>query len=399
MPDAATDIQFATAFSDVPQTAAAVADVVDQLIASELGAVDLLLVCMTAHHAAEADRVRTKLRNTLNPGTLLGTTAEGVITDRHEQEREPGLAVMAARLPGVTLRTFRYDQLDLGSATDAPADLAAQTGIIAAETAAILLLADPFSTPMVRLLPLMDEAWPGLPVIGGMASAARQPGQNRLLLDGEVLDGGAVGLAIGGAIRVDTLVSQGCRPIGKPMIITRSHRHIVQELGGRSALTMLQEMAVGLDEADKELIRTGSLQVGRVINEYRDRFGRGDFLIRAILGVDSDTGYIAIGDPQVRVGQTIQFHVRDEATAREDLQLLLDAQLLHDPPRGVLLCTCNGRGTRLYGRKHVDAEMIGDTLGNPPTLGFFAAGELGPIGPRNFLHGHTASLAVFRAKT
>jgi small ligand-binding sensory domain FIST len=259
-----------------------------------------------------------------------------------------------------------------------------------------MLLADPFSTPMVQTLPAIAAAFPGVPLFGGMASGSRAPGGNRLLLDGKISRDGAIGVAFGGGLRIDCTVSQGCRPIGKPMVITKSKRHVVQELAGRRALDVLQEMAGGLSEEDRALVETKGLLVGRVINEYKPRFGRGDFLIRSLVDADQDAGYIVIGDPQTRVGQTIQFHVRDRRTAEEDFQLLLEAQKLHAGPAGALLFSCNGRGSRLFERPDADASMIHDALGDLPLAGFFAAGEIGPIGNENFVHGHTASLAVFR---
>jgi small ligand-binding sensory domain FIST len=232
-----------------------------------------------------------------------------------------------------------------------------------------------------------------------MASGGSRPGANRLMFGDDWLEQGAVGLAIGGGVRVDTTVSQGCRAIGSPFVVTKSQRHLVQELGGRNALQVLQEMAQGLSDEDRQLIATTGLHVGRVIDEYKSRFGRGDFVIRGISGIDDQRGYVAIGDPQLRVGQTIQFHVRDQATARQDMELLLEMQKIHGPADGALLFSCNGRGSRLFDTPNADADMTKDAIGPAPLAGFFAAGELGPVGQQNFIHGHTACLAVFRSDT
>jgi len=167
--------------------------------------------------------------------------------------------------------------------------------------------------------------------------------------------------------------------------------------GGRNALAVIQEMLREVPERDTQMVQSNGLLVGRVINEYKGHFGRGDFLIRGVVGVDQEAGYIAIGDPQIRVGQTIQFHVRDQRTAEEDFQLLLEAQKLHGDAGGALLFSCNGRGTRLFDHPDADATMIHHALGDLPLAGFFAAGEIGPVGKENFVHGHTASLVVFRA--
>ena len=228
-----------------------------------------------------------------------------------------------------------------------------------------------------------------------MSSGASQPGHNALILDKELIRSGSVGVTISGPVQVDIIVSQGCRPIGKPIVVTKARGNVIQELGGRKALDIVQELAGGLDEQERGLL-SGGLLVGTVINEYKARFGRGDFLVRNILGYDKEHGAIAVGDIP-RVGQTIQFHVRDAETAHEDLQLLLDGQQLKDAPLGAMLITCNGRGSRLFEDEKIrDVPTIRDRLGEIPLAGFFAAGEIGPIGSESFLHGHTAALAILR---
>ena len=224
-------------------------------------------------------------------------------------------------MPGVALQGFSYEQFDWPAVLDAPSalrdtiDLATDPKYASDEPAAFFLLADPFSTPMIKLLPAFAAAFGPVPVIGGMASGAKTAGQNQLVLSGSVMSEGAVGVAIGGEVDLQTTVSQGCRSIGEPLLITRSHRHIVQELGGRNPLHVLREIASKLSADDRTLIEQNGLHVGRVINEYKSRFGRGDFLIRNMVGVDAEEGFIAIGDPRVRTGQTIQFHLRDAQSA------------------------------------------------------------------------------------
>ncbi|MEM6334774.1 MAG: FIST N-terminal domain-containing protein, partial [Planctomycetota bacterium] len=268
----------------------------------------------------------------------------------------------------------------------------------------VCLFADPFTTPLVKLLPAMDRALPGVPVIGGLLSGTQKPGKHRLWADGELLNSGSVGFVIGDCprrpaehVEVATTVSQGCRPIGRPMVITKSKRHVVQELGGRNALLVVKELADGLGEGEADLVRSQGLHVGRVIDEYKDRFGPGDFLIRGLVGLDSTAGYIAIGDPMIRVGQTIQFQVRDRDAAEADLELMLETQRVHGPAAGALLMTCNGRGTRLFGSADHDAQRVAEALGTEAIGGALAAGEIGPVGGRSHVHGHAASVAALRA--
>jgi small ligand-binding sensory domain FIST len=205
----------------------------------------------------------------------------------------------------------------------------------------------------------------------------------------------AIGVSIAGDVDLQCVVSQGCRPIGRTLVITRAQRNRVLELGGRPAMAALEEMAATLDERERDLLGKGLL-MGTVIDERNRPFGRGDFLVRNLLGVDKDAGAILVGDLP-RVGQTVQFHARDAITAAEDLQLLLDAEELKERPFAALLFTCNGRGRRLFGAPDHDVRIIDDRLGPLPMAGFFAAGEIGPVGARSFLHGHTAALALFRA--
>ena len=200
-------------------------------------------------------------------------------------------------------------------------------------------------------------------------------------------------MVVGGGVRVRPVVSQGCRPVGRPLVITKAQENLIVELGGVPALQRLREMYGDLDEVDRELVRS-SLHVGRVASEYRDTFRRGDFLVRNVMGADPDTGVIAVGD-LVRTGQTVQFHVRDAASADEDLRELLCGTPRPVSPAGALMFTCNGRGSRLFAEPSHDARTLQDCLGPLPTAGFFAQVEIGPIGSRTFLHGFTASIALF----
>ncbi|MBM3660017.1 MAG: hypothetical protein FJW95_11025, partial [Actinobacteria bacterium] len=223
---------------------------------------------------------------------------------------------------------------------------------------------------------------------GGLASAAARPGGNRLLVDGRIQAEGAAGVLVGGT-PVHTVVSQGCRPVGEPFVITRGSRNFVEELGGRPALDRLRELADQVDDSERELLQRG-LQIGFVVDEHRTEFGRGDFLVRNVLGADRSSRAIAVSE-QVEVGRTVQFHVRDAAAADEDLRELL----ARASGEAALVFTCNGRGRALFGEPDHDSGLIAELLGPIPTAGMFCAGELGPVGRRNALHAYTASLALF----
>ena len=398
--------QFASTLSLISDAARAAEAAVEQVLARVKGPVDLAILFVSPHHRAQLEEIQEYLTLTLRPGITIGLAAAGVIGKQKEVEDAPALSLLVGNLPGAHLQPFTSADLDkvwnetpasIGQIFSNPETGEAPNGIV--------LFADPFSTPMTGVLPTLTAALPGVPIIGGLASAGKQPNQNRLLLNREIHQQGIIGLAVGGRARLDCTVSQGCRPIGKPLIITKSKRNVIFELGGRPAIDVARDLLERLPTADQELLQTNGWLVGRVINEYKQRFGRGDFLIRQVIGIDPHAGYLAIGDPQVRIGQTIQFHVRDQKTAREDFELMLQAQKLHHAgaeeghTSGALLFSCNGRGSHLFNQPHTDALLVNEALPDIPLTGFFAAGEIGPVGKENFLHGHTASLAVIRAIT
>ncbi len=357
------------------------------------GPCDLLLTFASFHHLAAITDAAEAMGTMLRPAASLAVSAESVVTTGRELEGLPGIAALALRLPGATITPWMAPPED-PVPVSRPEAVPERIGI-GHDTRAIVMFGDPFSTPITRLLPGLDRAAPGIPVFGGMASGASQPGHNVLVVDDRVSRAGVVGVTIGGPFRVDSLVSQGCRPIGEPLVVTATHdEHVVRELGGHPAVDALERSARSMPEHERHLLGKGLL-VGHVIDETRRPFGRGDFLVRALMGVDRDSGAIMLSD-RIRPGQTIQFHVRDARTAAEDLQLLLDAEQLRDRPLAGLLFTCNGRGQRLFEQPHHDTAIIEERLGPLPLAGFMAAGELGPIGGRSFLHGQTAVLALLR---
>jgi small ligand-binding sensory domain FIST len=258
-----------------------------------------------------------------------------------------------------------------------------------------LMICDPFTFPPDHLLAHLNSHVAGTLVMGGMASSTAGLPQSRLFLNGRVLSRGAVGAYLPHA-EIHPLVSQGCRPVGDPYTVTGAEGNIVYQLGGRPPMARLRELAAALTGRDRELLGQG-VQVGMVINEYRAERHQGDFLIRGILGGDPESGAIVVGD-EVDVGQTLQFHVRDAESADEDLQRTLEreaAALGGRPPAGALLFTCNGRGSQLFAEPDHDAGLVAKMLGDIPVAGFFCAGELGPVGGQNYVHGFTASIALF----
>jgi small ligand-binding sensory domain FIST len=381
----------AVALSGHLDTRTAAMEVGDQLYDELVGDCHLLLMFASFHHHAAFREATEHLRQTLSPDVTLGVTAEAVLGADEEREGRAGLSAIALRMDGVKLHPWEVtpaSPLDPENKPDIRERLS-----VGEELKSIVVLADPFSTPMPKMLPALTSV-ASAPIVGGLASGASQPGHNALALDDQIVTEGAVGVSISGPVQVDTIVSQGCRAIGDPVVITKAHQNFIHELGGQPPMAVLKEITTELDEDDRQLLNRGLL-VGVVINEYKSHHGRGDFLVRNVTALDRKTGSIAVGD-QLRVGQTIQFHIRDAATATEDLQLLLDKQQLEEPPFAGLLFTCNSRGTRLFPEPNHDVKNISQRLGQLPVSGFFAAGEIGPIGTHSFVHGHTASVALLR---
>ncbi len=363
-------------------------------LAAELGGAPDLVIAFTARHAGE---VLTEIAHHVHadsPGALvLGATAEATLSGPRELEGTHSISLMAARLPGVTLTPLQFTQARI-EAPEPWTTLLRDTP----DLRGILVLADPFSTDVRALLETSNENHRGVPVFGGLASAARTPGGNTLFGPDGPTHEGVVGLAFSGAVRIDTLVSQGCKPVGKSFIATRCDRNFIHTLRGRPALEVLREVLQELSPADEALLDNG-IFVGRAIDEYRTHHGRGDFLMQGLLGANPAEGALAIAG-EARTGMTVQFHVRDAVSADEDLRQLLEARRTDAAEmRGALLFSCNGRGLRMWQEPNHDAGLIVEALPGVPVAGFFAAGELGPVGPQSFVHGFTASVALFSPLT
>jgi small ligand-binding sensory domain FIST len=356
------------------------------------GMVDLVLFFTTKRSDDELDEIAERVTATFPGAVLIGCTAHGTIGCDKELERKPAMSLLAASMPDVDIRPFQLRQPELESATSAPG-WERIVGASPESKPVFVAFADPFRLAIHDLIDRLNDAYPGAPLFGGVASAGRKPRQNRLILNGDLFREGAVGVAMTGRLVVENVVSQGCRPIGTPFVITKGERNVILELGGRAPLERLHRVLTNLSDADEQLARQ-SLFVGRVIDEYKDQFVRGDFLIHNIIGVDRESGAVAIAG-HARVGATMQFHVRDAASADEDLRSLLAPHAAADV-RGAMLFGCNGRGTNMWPQPGHDIGVLREVLGDVPTAGFFCGGEFGPVGGRNFLHGFTASIALFR---
>ena len=386
-------MRWASAFSALPGARAAAEEAAGAIeTALGPGPVDLAIAFFGAHHVREASAIAGALKQRLAPGTLIGGSAHGVISSEHEVEEGAALTVIAGRLPSVGLHPFILtNEAWSEAAGDALAFGRIAPGAIGAEL--VVLLGDPFSLDVEGVLSVFQRHAPGVRVVGGMASAGPRPGSNALLLNDWLAAEGGVALAFHGALRADVIVSQGCRALGPPLEVTRVDGNMVIELDGQPALERAEQVLRSLSPADRERLQRGLL-VGRPVR--RGAEGRGDYVIRSVLGADRDKGAIAIGD-RVSEREMLRLHVRDAGTAQEDLELLLSPQAFDSPASAALLFACNGRGRGLYGRPDGDIAILRGALGDAvPAAGMFCAGEIGPVGRKNHVHGHTACVAVVR---
>jgi small ligand-binding sensory domain FIST len=394
--------RFASALSVDPDAERAEAQVVESVRTDLDGQqADLCAVFVSHHYGGAIEQLGSRLRRATGASVVVGCTGESIIGGDREIEQEPALSLWCAALPGTTLRPFQV-QASLGANEEIV--FTGLPDVRETSRASMLLLGDPFSFPMDDYLKRLNDAFPGVPAVGGMASGGMGPGQNLLISDRGLRADGAIGVVLEGGIEVRSVVSQGCRPIGKAWVVTACEQHLIQKLGGRPALEVLMETLSALEAQDQKLFQRQPF-LGIAIDANKSSFERGDFLVRQVLGFSKEDRALAVSE-YLRKGQTVQFLVRDAASATEDLTQLMQSQgggaldLTREPnSAGALLFSCNGRGTRMFPKSDHDITCVRVGLKKQiPVAGFFAQGEIGPVGGRNFLHGYTASVAVFRPR-
>ena len=372
----------------------ATAAVTEQLAGKEA---DLTIAFVSPHFRTQYRAIPQLLKDRMPTGLLLGCSGGGIIGGGKEIEQKPAFSLTAANLPGVDLQAIRSDTQDLPDPDTAPSVWREWLGVDVAKNPNFILLADPFSFRGEEFLSGMDFAYAQSPKVGGLASGAQAQGGNAMYLGDKTYNQGLVGVALSGNIHLDTIVAQGCRPIGKPMSITQCDQTLLQEVDGKPPLAMLEEMVDSLNEYDRKLLRT-SLFLGIEMDPLKDDPGQGDFLIRNLMGVDRESGALSIG-ALLREGQLVQFHLRDKVMSSEDLKVMLSRYQSKDgwrDAKGALLFSCLGRGEYLYGQPNHDSDMFRMKIGNIPLGGFFCNGEIGPVGKTTFLHGYTSSFGIFR---
>lgn len=377
---------------------------------------DLGIVFIAAAYASEYSRLMPLLQERLSVSTLIGCGGSGIIGtttegEVREVEGSPALSLTLVQMPDIDIRAFHISASEIPDLDSPPSEWMELIGVPSQDKPQFILLADAFSSKINDLLQGLDFAYPGSVKVGGLASGGAMGNQTGLFCNYQLYQEGTVGVALSGDIHLETIVAQGCRPIGQPYRVTKGERNVLLELAeqeGDSSLNacdgkvgapleVLQKLLEKLNEADRQLAQH-SLFVGVARDEFKQHLESGDFLIRHLLGVDPRVGAIAIGD-RVRPGQRIQFHLRDAQTSAEDLEILLQKHQKASPGTqevGALMFSCLGRGEGLYGQPNFDSRMLHRYVGNIPIGGFFCSGEIGPVGGSTFLHGYTSVFGICR---
>lgn len=411
--------QWLNAFSTRASLEGAIDEVVTQIQRQLTGSADLGLLFISTAFTSEYSRVVPLLLEKMPLQVLIGCGGISIIGTDHdgtpqELEDQPVVSLTVAHLPEVEIIPFQITEQDIPDLDSPPDAWTALFGVDPAVAPSFILLSDPFSSKITDLLAGLDFAYPDAPKVGGLTSSGGmglanglfvyQAGKNLLPLMRE----GTVGVALAGNIHMDTIVAQGCRPIGEVYQVTKSDRNIITELSiadgeGEKVgapLRLLQELLSELD-AEDQVLAQDSLFIGIAMDEFKQKLSHGDFLIRNLLGVDPKSGAMAVGD-RLRPGQRIQFHLRDAETSAEDLSVLLRQyreQINLKPPLGALMFACLGRGKGLYGEPNFDANLFAAALPQANLGGFFCNGEIGPVGDRTFLHGYTSVFGILYPKS
>jgi small ligand-binding sensory domain FIST len=390
-------MRWASTLSRRPDAAAAFEEAAAEL-ASRLGGEppDLLVAFASPHHTQDVAQVASLAVGRHPQAIVAGCTGMGVIGDAREAEEGPALSLTGAVLPRVSCTGFHLEMGALPDPGARPGAWHEATGVPPRPRPNLLLLADPFTLDADALVRGLDRGYPGAPKFGGLASGGRAAGEHRLFLGGRAHRGGVVGISLSGEIEVETVIAQGCRPIGPPLLVTRCRDGVILELDRGRPLEVLREIYLSLDARDRELMQH-SLFLGLDMREERVEFDPGELLVRNIVGADEETGAIAVGE-RLRPVQAVQFVLRDAHAAEEDLRRMLEARrrVRSDPPAGALLFSCTGRGSGLFGHPDHDTALFEERLGPTALGGFFCNGEIGPVGGATFLHGYTSAFALFR---
>jgi small ligand-binding sensory domain FIST len=350
---------------------------------------DLALVFVTGDAHTRAHEALHAVRRVTGAPVVMGCSGTGILTERREVEDDLAVAVLAVRCERLLATPFAFERQ--GERRDLGTELARRIGPTVAEGGCALVLPDAMGCNPPALLGQLHDALGFVPVLGAVAAGSPM----FELYNTDAMEGALVGVALSGLAPVIG-VTQGCTPIGEPYVITHAEGNVIQRIGSRPALEMLTE-AIRANPDTQARIRHAGVFAGLAMDPAKSPLERGDFLVRNLVGADQSSGAVALAE-RVRVGQTLQFQIRDAEASRQDLRDMLDelAERLHGrrPAFGCYF-DCAGRGRGLYGVPDHDVSLIRERLGEFPLVGFFGNGEFAPIGRRNFFHNYTGALVIF----
>ena len=393
-------MKWASALSENPDTMTGLLECISEIGEKiDANSIDLAVLFVSDDHRKEFAQIPLLIHEKLNPRQFVGCSAGGVIGNGKEVEHSFGISLTVASLPEINLNSFYVVDDELPDLDAPPTAWEALVGISESKDPQFLIITDPFTIRSQNLLLGLDYAFSKGIKIGGMASGSSPEGGNTLFLGETTYLSGAVGIIFDGNIVIDPIVAQGCRPIGTPIRITKSERNVLMQLDDRPTVEVLREIYQNLTSHDRELVRH-SLFLGMVMDKFEETPQLGGFLIRNIVGIDSRSGAMIIGEI-LEEGQIVQFHLRDARTSQEDLHGILRNYSDKRGPidsAGALLFSCLGRGKYLYGSSDHDTNLFRDMVGNIPLGGFFCNGEIGPVGGTTYLHGYTSSFGIFRPR-
>lgn len=392
-------MQWCSALSDNPVLEKAIEECSNKTIKELQTQPDLSVLFISNRHSRGYDQIVPTIRQHLKPRNLIGCSAGGVIGGGREVEERAAVSLTSAVLPEVRITPFHVTKDSMPGMDDRPKFWQDLVGVTPDKENHFIVLADPYSIDADKFVMGMDYAFSKSTKVGGLASGGHRPRENALFLNDQLYREGLVGIGLSGNITVDSVVAQGCRPIGEPHLVTACESNVLLELDNSPPMKILEDMFESLSPRDQQLLRT-SLFLGIVMNPTMTNLSRGDFLIRNILGADPEKGILAIGT-ELRKGQTVQFHLRDAETSAEDLSLMLSGYSTKNDKknvRGSLLFSCMGRGVYLYGTPNHDTKIFHKKIGDVPLGGFFCNGEVGPVRNTTYIHGYTSCFGIFREK-
>jgi small ligand-binding sensory domain FIST len=382
----------ASQFIEGPFNAEAVRACAERLRAQAGGGAGFAFAFVTEDYLEDLEEFCDLVRLHGHVPRLFGCTAAGLAGTGAETEGASGASLLFLNLPGCQAHLLELTPEDAESTTP-PRSWQQRAGVAAEQIRAWILLANPLALKIEPWLRSWNKAWPGVPSVGGLASSRQGAEGIQVFADGHRVSAGGLAVALTGPFQVRCAVSQGCHPIGEPLTITRAQEHVVLQLGGQTPFVALNEIITAMSDEERERAK-GNIFAGLAVDEYRDEWSTGDFLVRNIVAADPNSGALVIG-AWPRVGQTLQYQMRDKATAETDYRRVLEMLQPHGTPLASLMFTCTGRGKRFFGESGHDTRMLAQLLGPHPSAGFFCNGEIGPLGGQTHAHGYSTTLALF----